>query len=161
MYSNKTNNVSPLHRDMHLSDSAMKQLNEDLHFFTRALQKSTSSSFRSETPVSSLRSSSMSLTRTGTDTSSSTSFWRPYPSLPVDPCRKSSSVSLTRMLCFTLNHRPLRLFYLTELNWTYFIVYTNTKGLDTSSHNLVNPLQNNKFYGYATVNNISMCMMIS
>ena len=28
-----------------------------------------------------------------------------------------------------------------ELNWTYFIVYKNTKGLDTSSHNLVNPLQ--------------------
>ena len=45
------------------------------------------------------------------------------------------------------------------MNWTYFIVYTNTKGLDTSSHNLVNPLQNNKLYGYTTVNNISMCMM--
>ena len=27
-----------------------------------------------------------------------------------------------------------------ELNWTYFIVYTNTNGLDPSSHNLVNPL---------------------
>ena len=47
------------------------------------------------------------------------------------------------------------------MNWTYFIVYTNTKGLDTSSQNLVNPLQNNKFYGYTTVNNINMCMMIS
>ena len=43
------------------------------------------------------------------------------------------------------------------MNWIEHIllytVYTNTKRLDSSSHNLVNPLQNNKFYGYTTVNN--------
>lgn len=39
MYSNKTNNVRPLHRDMHLSGNAMKQLNEDLHLFYQGFTK--------------------------------------------------------------------------------------------------------------------------
>ena len=30
-----------------------------------------------------------------------------------------------------------------ELNWTYFIVYTNTNGLNTSFDNVVKPLQKN------------------
>ena len=37
-----------------------------------------------------------------------------------------------------------------------FIVYTNTNGLDTSSDNLFNPLQNNKFYGCTTIFNNSL-----
>ena len=40
------------------------------------------------------------------------------------------------------------------LNWTYFIVYTKTNGLNTISHNFVNPLLNNNFYGCTTGNNI-------
>ena len=48
-----------------------------------------------------------------------------------------------------------------ELNWTYFIAYTNTNGLDASSDNLVNPLQNNKLYGCTTGNDKSMCIKFS
>ena len=35
-----------------------------------------------------------------------------------------------------------------ELNWTYFIVFTNTKGLDTSSDNLTIWLKSDLYLRY-------------